>query len=163
MIRVHGEMRKLKVQMLTNEDIHHLIYDIMNDEQKKVFEEHKELDFPRQLGNIARFRVNVFYNQNGEAAVFRTIPTRILTAEELNLPPVLIDLAKKEKGVVLVTGPTGSGKSTTLAALIVHINKNMRGHILTIEDSIELQHESKMCLINQREVGHRILYRFPTH
>ncbi len=153
MIRVHGEMRKLKIQMLTNEDIHHFIYDIMNDEQKKIFEEHKELDFSRQLGNIARFRVNVFYNQNGEAEVFRTIPTKILTAEELNLPPVLIDLAKKEKGVVLVTGPTGSGKSTTLAALIDYINKNMRGHILTIEDPIEFQHESKMCLVNQREVG----------
>ncbi len=153
MIRVHGEMRKLKVSFLTNEDIHHLIYDIMNDEQKKIFEEHKELDFSRQLGDIARLRVNIFYNQHGEAAVFRTIPTKILSAEELNLPPILLEIAMKERGVVLVTGPTGSGKSTTLAALIDYINNKRRGHILTVEDPIEFQHESKMCLVNQREVG----------
>ncbi|MFC1733441.1 type IV pilus twitching motility protein PilT [candidate division KSB1 bacterium] len=153
MIRVSGEMRRLKMPMMSKEDIHHLIYDMMNDEQKKRFEEYKELDFSRQLGNIARFRVNVFFNQHGEAAVFRTIPTKVLTAEELNLPQVLLDLAMRERGVVLVTGPTGSGKSTTLAAMIDYINKNRRGHILTIEDPIEFQHESKLCLVNQREVG----------
>ena len=153
MIRVHGEMRRLKLPMMTKEEIHHLIYDMMDDDQKKRFEEHKELDFSRQLGSIARFRVNVFYNQHGEAAVFRTIPTKILTAEELNLPPVLLKLAMKEKGIVLVTGPTGSGKSTTLAAMIDYINKNRRGHILTVEDPIEFQHESKLCLVNQREIG----------
>jgi len=153
MIRVSGEMRRLKLPMMSKEDIHHLIYDMMDDEQKKRFEEYKELDFSRQLGSIARFRVNVFYNQHGEAAVFRTIPTKVLSAEELNLPRVIIELAEREKGVVLVTGPTGSGKSTTLAAMIDHINKTRRGHILTIEDPIEFQHESKMCLVNQREVG----------
>jgi len=153
MIRVSGEMRRLKLPMMAKEDIHHLIYDMMDDEQKKRFEETKELDFSRQLGNIARFRVNVFFNQHGEAAVFRTIPTKVLSAEELNLPPVLLDLAMKERGVVLVTGPTGSGKSTTLAAMIDYVNKRKHGHILTVEDPIEFQHESKMCLVNQREVG----------
>lgn len=153
MMRVNGEMRRLKVPMLTNEDIHHLIYDMMNDEQKKQFEENKEIDFSRQLGTTARFRVNIFYNQHGEAAVFRTIPTKILTVEELNLPPVLIELCERERGIVLVTGPTGSGKSTTLAAMIDYINKNKHGHIITIEDPIEFQHESINCLVNQREVG----------
>ncbi|MCH8287467.1 type IV pilus twitching motility protein PilT [candidate division KSB1 bacterium] len=153
MIRVHGEMHRLKISMLTNDDIHHLIYDIMDDDQKKRFEEDKEIDFSRQLGDIARFRVNIFYNQNGEAAVFRTIPTKVLTAEELNLPPVLLELANREKGLVLVTGPTGSGKSTTLAAMVDYINKTKRGHILTIEDPIEFRHESIKCLVNQREVG----------
>ena len=153
MIRVHGEMRRLNIPMLTNEDIHHLIYDIMDDEQKKRFEADKELDFSRQLGNIARFRVNVFFNQHGEAAVFRTIPTKILTADELGLPRILLELSEKEKGMVLVTGPTGSGKSTTLAAMIDHINKTRRGHILTVEDPIEFQHKSQKCLVNQREVG----------
>ncbi|RKY84286.1 twitching motility protein PilT [candidate division KSB1 bacterium] len=153
MIRVHGEMRKLNIPMLTPEEIHHMIYDIIDDEQKKIFEERKELDFSRELGGIARFRVNVFQQKKGEAAVFRTIPTRVLTFEELNLPEILKDLAMKEKGLVLVTGPTGSGKSTTLAAIIDYINKNKRGHIITIEDPIEFVHESHMCLVNQRELG----------
>ena len=153
MIRVHGEMHRLKVPLMSKEDIHHLIYDIMDDEQKKRFEEYKEIDFSRQLGNIARFRVNIFYNQHGEAAVFRTIPTKVLTAEELKLPPIMLELAMRERGVVLVTGPTGSGKSTTLAAIIDYVNKNKHGHILTIEDPIEFQHESIQCLVNQREVG----------
>ncbi|MFC1554714.1 type IV pilus twitching motility protein PilT [candidate division KSB1 bacterium] len=153
MMRVHGEMRKLNVPMLSKEDIHHLVYDIMDDHQKKLFEEEKEIDFSRQLGNIARFRVNIFFNQHGEAAVFRTIPTKVLTAKEINLPPILLELSMKEKGMILVTGPTGSGKSTTLAAMIDYINDNLKGHILTIEDPIEFQHKSKKCLVNQREVG----------
>lgn len=153
MMRVDGEMRRLNVPQMTNDDIHHLIYDIMDDTQKKWFEENKELDFSRQLGDIARFRVNVFFNQNGEAAVFRTIPTKILTAEELGLPDILLKISKKEKGLILVTGPTGSGKSTTLAAMVDHINETQHGHILTIEDPIEFQHKSKKCLVNQREVG----------
>jgi len=153
MIRVHGEMRKLNVPPLTPEDIHHMIYDIIDDEQKKIYEERKELDFSRELGGIARFRVNVFQQRNGEAAVFRTIPTKVLTFEDLNLPEILKTLALKEKGMVLVTGPTGSGKSTTLAAIIDYINKQKKGHIITVEDPIEFVHESKMCLVNQRELG----------
>lgn len=153
MVRVHGEMRRIKMPPLSREDIHHLIYDIMNDEQKKRFEENKEIDFSQELAGIARFRVNIFYQRNGEAAVFRTIPSKVLTFDELGLPEVLKELCLKEKGLVLVTGPTGSGKSTTLAAMIDFINKNIRGHILTIEDPIEFTHESQKSLVNQREVG----------
>ena len=130
-----------------------MIYDIMDDEQKKRFEEFKELDFSRQLGNVARFRVNVFFKNGGEAAVFRTIPTKVLTFEQLNLPPIVKQLSEKEKGMVLVTGPTGSGKSTTLAAMIDFINRTRKGHILTVEDPIEFVHETRMCMVNQREVG----------
>lgn len=153
MMRVHGEMRRLKIPNLSKDDIHYMIYDIMNDEQKKRFETNKEIDFSQTIGNIARFRVNIFFQRFGEAAVFRTIPTKILTVEELNLPKVLLTLAEKEKGMILVTGPTGSGKSTTLAAVIDYINKNRKGHIITIEDPIEFVHESKNCMMNQREVG----------
>ena len=153
MMRVHGEMHRLKIPNLSKDDIHYMIYDIMNDEQKKRFETNKEIDFSQNIGSIARFRVNIFFQRYGEAAVFRTIPTKILTAEELNLPKVLLQLAEKEKGMILVTGPTGSGKSTTLAAIIDYINKNRNGHIITIEDPIEFVHESKNCMVNQREVG----------
>lgn len=153
MMRVHGEMCRLKIPDLTTDDIHYMIYDIMTDDQKKRFEEGKEIDFSQDIGNIARFRVNIFFQRNGEAAVFRAIPTKVLTFEELNLPDVLKGLCEKEKGLILVTGPTGSGKSTTLAAMIDFINKNRRGHIITIEDPVEFVHESKMCMVNQREVG----------
>jgi twitching motility protein PilT len=153
MIRVNGVMKKLNIPNLMKDDIHYMIYDIMNDEQKKRFEENKEIDFSRELGGIARFRVNIFYQNRGEAAVFRTIPTKIRTFEELELPDVLKQLAEKEKGLVLVTGPTGSGKSTTLAAIIDYINKTQNGHIITIEDPIEFVHESISCMVNQREVG----------
>jgi len=153
MVRVDGEMRRIKMPPPTREEIHHLIYDIMGDEQKKLFEENKEIDFSQELAGIARFRVNIFFQRNGEAAVFRTIPTKVYSIEELGLPSILKELASKEKGMILVTGPTGSGKSTTLAAIIDFINNTKKGHIITIEDPIEFVHESKKCLVNQREVG----------
>lgn len=153
MVRVHGSMKKIKVPALDEETAHAMIYDIMNDAQRKHFEEFSELDFSMQLGEVARFRVNVFRQQRGLGAVFRKIPTTILSMEQLNLPPVVRELANKEKGLCLVTGPTGSGKSTTLAAMIDYINETREGHILTVEDPIEFVHRSKKCLINQREVG----------
>jgi twitching motility protein PilT len=153
MIRVHGSVKKIKAPALTLEETQAMIYDVMSDTQRKVFEEFSDIDFSMQLGDVARFRVNVFRQYRGMGAVFRKIPTKILTAEQLGLPPVCLELAKKEKGLVLVTGPTGSGKSTTLAAMIDMINDTEEGHILTIEDPIEFVHRSKKCLVNQREVG----------
>jgi twitching motility protein PilT len=150
-IRIHGEMRKIEMPPLDKDEVHNMVYDILNDQQRKVYEEHLELDFSFALGDLARFRVNVFKQQRGDAAVFRTIPSKIPTFEELRLPKVLMELARLEKG--LVTGPTGSGKSTTLAAMIDLINNELKGHILTIEDPIEFVHKSKNCLINQRELG----------
>lgn len=153
MIRVHGDMKKIKVPPLTTEQTHAMVYDIMGDSQRKHFEEHSDIDFSMQVGDIARFRVNVFRQNRGVGAVFRKIPTKIATLEELGMPQVLADLSRKEKGLVLVTGPTGSGKSTTLAAMINLINEELEGHILTVEDPIEFIHRSKKCLVNQREVG----------
>jgi twitching motility protein PilT len=152
-VRIHGDMTKIDVPPLDKDEVHRMIYDILNDQQRKVFEENLELDFSFALGDIARFRVNVFKQQRGDAAVFRTIPTKIPTFEELNLPKVFMDIARMEKGLCLVTGPTGSGKSTTLAAMIDLINSEEKGHILTIEDPIEFVHPSKNCLVNQRELG----------
>jgi len=152
-VRIHGDMRKIEMPPLDRDTVHNMIYEILNDQQRKTFEETLELDFSFALGNIARFRVNVFKQNRGEAAVFRTIPTKIPTFEELNLPKVFMDIARLEKGLVLVTGPTGSGKSTTLAAIIDFINTEQKGHILTIEDPIEFVHPSKNCLVNQRELG----------
>lgn len=152
-VRIHGDMRKIEMPPLDRDTVHNMIYEILNDQQRKVFEETLELDFSFALGDIARFRVNVFKQNRGEAAVFRTIPTKIPTFEELNLPKVFMDIARLEKGLVLVTGPTGSGKSTTLAAIIDFINTEQKGHILTIEDPIEFVHPSKNCLVNQRELG----------
>jgi twitching motility protein PilT len=153
MIRVHGSMKRVKMPELSAEQTLTMLYDVMSDGQRKSFEEFSELDFSMQLGDLARFRVNVFRQQRGLGAVFRKIPTTILSMRELNLPPVVEQLSKKEKGLVLVTGPTGSGKSTTLAAMIDYINETRDGHILTIEDPIEFVHRSKKSLINQREVG----------
>ncbi len=152
-VRIHGEMRKVEVPPLDRDEIHNMIYDILNDQQRKTYEEFLELDFSFALGDYGRFRVNVFKQNRGDSAVFRTIPTRIPTFEELSLPRVFMDLARLEKGLVLVTGPTGSGKSTTLAAIIDLINTEQKGHILTIEDPIEFVHASKSCLVNQRELG----------
>jgi twitching motility protein PilT len=130
-----------------------MLYDILNDQQRKRFEEHYELDFSIELKSIARFRVNAFRQARGEAVVFRVIPSKILSLEELGLPKVLREVCKTERGLILVTGPTGSGKSTTLASMIDVINNALKGHIITIEDPIEFVHESKSCLINQRELG----------
>lgn len=153
MIRVDGSMKKVKVPELDPEGTQSMLYDIMGDEQRKHFEEFSECDFSIELGEIARFRVNVFRQRRGMGGVFRTIPTNILSVEQLGLPKILNKIARREKGLVLVTGPTGSGKSTTLAAMIDLVNSEFEGHILTIEDPIEFVHKSKKCLVNQREVG----------
>src|SRR5919197_3042036 len=131
LLRVHGDLKKLDYAPLTREEVHALIYDIMSDVQRKTFEETYECDFSFELGELARFRVNVFMQRKGEAAVFRTIPSKILSLEELGMPPILKQLCDKEKGLILVTGPTGSGKSTTLAAMIDYLNDQCESHILT--------------------------------
>lgn len=153
MIRINGDLKKLENPPLTQEEVHALVYDIMSDAQRKIFEETHECDFSFEMGQVARFRVNVFRQRKGEGAVFRTIPTKILTLEELGMPPILKQLCEKEKGLILVTGPTGSGKSTTLAAMVDYLNSSFEGHILTVEDPIEFVHPSKKCLVNQRELG----------
>ncbi|WP_420476794.1 type IV pilus twitching motility protein PilT [Noviherbaspirillum sp. ST9] len=153
MIRVHGDVRRINLPPLEHRDVHGMIYDIMNDGQRKAYEEVLECDFSFAIPGLARFRVNAYNQDRGAAAVLRTIPSKVLTLEQLHCPKIFADLAMKPRGLVLVTGPTGSGKSTTLAAMINHLNENEYGHILTVEDPIEFVHESKKCLINQREVG----------
>ncbi|MBM4054543.1 MAG: type IV pilus twitching motility protein PilT [Planctomycetes bacterium] len=153
MIRIHGDMRKVDMLPLDREDVHKLLYDILNDQQRKAYEEHYELDFAIAIKGIGRFRVNAFMQNRGESIVFRTIPEKIPLLEQLNMPAIVTELTKKEKGLILVTGPTGSGKSTTLAAMLDLINREYKCHILTIEDPIEFVHQSKNSLINQRELG----------
>lgn len=153
MIRVHGDVRKINLPAMDHSQVHDMVYDIMNDGQRKVYEETLECDFSFEIPNLARFRVNAFNHNRGSGAVFRTIPSKILTLEQLNCPAIFKEIAETPRGIVLVTGPTGSGKSTTLAAMVDYINENEMGHILTVEDPIEFVHTSKKCLINQREVG----------
>lgn len=153
MIRVHGDVRKINLPAMDHAAVHSMLYDIMNDLQRKVYEEKLEIDFSFEIPDLARFRVNAFNHQRGAGAVFRTIPSKVLTLEQLNAPRVFKDLAETPRGIVLVTGPTGSGKSTTLAAMIDYINESQMSHILTVEDPIEFVHSSKKSLINQREVG----------
>ena len=153
MLRLRGHLVRLEMPALTSEDARAAIYDILSDEQRHVFEARRDLDFALDIPNVSRFRANILDQGRGLAAVFRVIPTKIKTLEELGMPAVLKDLASRERGLIVVTGPTGSGKSTTLAAMIDFINETRRGHILTIEDPVEFVHESKRCLVNQREVG----------
>lgn len=153
MIRIHGDMTRIKMPELPEREVQTMVYDIMNDTQRKLFEEHLELDFSFSLGDIARFRANCFKQNRGMAAVFRVIPTEVFTLEQLKCPDVFNDISMTPRGICLVTGPTGSGKSTTLAAMIDLRNQNEKGHILTIEDPIEFVHRSKSSLVSQRELG----------
>jgi len=153
MIRINGDMTRIKMPALEAREVQTMIYDIMNDQQRKVFEEHLELDFSFALGDIARFRVNCFKQNRGMSAVFRVIPTEVLTMEQLKCPEIFKSISMLPRGICLVTGPTGSGKSTTLAAMMNYRNEQEKGHILTIEDPIEFVHKSKGCLISQRELG----------
>jgi len=151
-IRVDGDVRKLNIPAFDAKDVNALVYDIMNDRQRKEYEENLEVDFSFEVPNLARFRVNAFNQNRGPAAVFRTIPSKILSLDDLGCPDIFRDISDTPRGLVLVTGPTGSGKSTTLAAMVDYINSSKHDHILTIEDPIEFVHENKQCLINQREV-----------
>jgi twitching motility protein PilT len=152
MIRVDGDVRRINLPPMEHKEVHGLIYDIMNDKQRKDYEEFLETDFSFEVPGVARFRVNAFNQNRGAGAVFRTIPSKVLTMEDLGMGQVFKDIASTARGLVLVTGPTGSGKSTTLAAMVDYINDSRYEHILTVEDPIEFVHESKKCLVNQREV-----------
>lgn len=152
-LRLHGNMSPLNYRQLSNQDVQALIFEILTEKQKKAFVEKWELDFAYVVEGLGRFRCNVFMQRKGLGAVFRTIPEKIKTAQELNLPQSIIDLVEADRGLILVTGPTGSGKSTTLAAMIQHINSNREAHILTVEDPIEFVHPNLKSLVNQREVG----------
>jgi twitching motility protein PilT len=152
MIRVDGDIRRIDLPALAHKEVHALVYDIMNDKQRKVFEEFFETDFSFEISGMARFRVNVFTQDRGAGAVFRVVPSKVLTLDELQAPSIFKDIASNPRGIVLVTGPTGSGKSTTLAAMVDYVNTTRSDHIITIEDPIEFVHHSKKSLINQREV-----------
>ena len=152
-VRAHGSMKRVKTDPLTSDDIRTMLYSIMTEEQRAEFEAKKDIDFAIAMGETARFRVNGFVSRLGTCAVFRVIPSKIPSMKELNLPPIFKHFAELEKGLVLVTGPTGSGKSTTLAAMINHINTTQSRHVLTIEDPVEFFHESQKSLINHREIG----------
>jgi twitching motility protein PilT len=153
MLRIHGDIKRLEHSPLTRDEVHNMAFDVMSDLHRRVFQEKLDIDFSFELGEVARFRVNVFMQRKGEGVVFRTIPTQVVTLDELGMPPIMKEICKKERGLVLCTGPTGSGKSTTLAAMVDYINENWECHILTVEDPIEFVHRPKKSLINQREVG----------
>src|SRR5690348_3087244 len=159
MIRVDGDVRRINIPPLEHKQVHSLIYDIMSDKQRRDYEEFFETDFSFEIPGLARFRVNAFNQNRGAGAVFRTIPSEVLTLEDLGAPRIFRELIEQPQGLILVTGPTGSGKSTTLAAMVDHINKNEYGHMLTVEDPIEFVHTSQKCLVNQREV-HRDTHGF---
>ena len=152
MIRVDGDMKRINLPVLDSETVLKMILDIMNDNQRKTYEEKLEVDFSFEIPNVARFRVNAFNQDRGPAAVFRTIPSVVLSLDDLEAPQIFREICMKPRGLVLVTGPTGSGKSTTLAAMVDYINDKQNSHILTVEDPIEFVHQSKKCLINQREL-----------
>jgi len=152
MIRVDGDIRRINVPEMDHKQVHDMIYDIMSDKQRKDYEEFLETDFSFEIPGLARFRVNAFNHNRGAGGVFRTIPSKILSLEDLNAPKIFEEISEYPRGIVLVTGPTGSGKSTTLAAMVDYKNDSEYGHILTVEDPIEFVHESKKCLVNQREV-----------
>ena len=152
MIRVDGDIRRINVPEMAHKQVHDMIYDIMSDKQRKDFEEFFETDFSFEIPGLARFRVNAFNHNRGAGGVFRTIPSKILSLEDLQAPNIFKEISEYPRGIVLVTGPTGSGKSTTLAAMVDYKNDTEYGHILTVEDPIEFVHESKKCLVNQREV-----------
>ena len=158
-IRVDGSMRSLNVEAMDHKAVHAMVYDIMTDKQRRDYEEQYETDFSFEVPELARFRVNAFNHHRGAGAVFRTIPSEVLSLEALNAPSSFKDIAELPRGLILVTGPTGSGKSTTLAAMIDYINTKKADHILTVEDPIEFVHNSKKSLINQREV-HRDTHGF---
>ncbi|MCF4174142.1 type IV pilus twitching motility protein PilT [Vibrio sp. McD22-P3] len=159
MVRIDGEVRKLGIPALEHSEVHKLVFDIMNDKQRSEYEEHLEIDFSFDMPDIGRFRVNAFNQSRGCSAVFRTIPSEVPTLAQIDAPDKFSEIAGLERGLVLVTGPTGSGKSTTLAAMVDHINQHQNKHILTIEDPIEFVHQNKKCLVNQREV-HRDTHSF---
>ncbi|MEM7564254.1 MAG: type IV pilus twitching motility protein PilT [Pseudomonadota bacterium] len=152
MIRVDGDIRRINVPEMDHKQVHDMIYDIMSDKQRKDYEEFLETDFSFEIPGLARFRVNAFNHNRGAGGVFRTIPSKILSLEDLNAPKIFKEISEYPRGIVLVTGPTGSGKSTTLAGMVDYKNDSEYGHILTVEDPIEFVHESKKCLVNQREV-----------
>ena len=159
MIRVDGDVRRINLPPMDHKQVHALIYDIMNDKQRKDYEEFLETDFSFEVPGVARFRVNAFNQNRGAGAVFRTIPSKVLSMEDLGMGEVFKKITDVPRGLVLVTGPTGSGKSTSLAAMLDYLNNTMYSHILTVEDPIEFVHESKKCLVNQREV-HRDTHGF---
>jgi twitching motility protein PilT len=158
-VRIDGDIRKVNVPVMDHKQVHSMVYDIMNDRQRKEYEDNLEVDFSFELRGHARFRVNAFNQNRGASAVFRTIPSKVLTLEQLDAPKVFQELCDYPNGIVLVTGPTGSGKSTTLAAMVDYVNDHRNDHILTVEDPIEFVHDSKKCLVNQREV-HRDTHSF---